>query len=72
VRHLDESLRSVEQMPVHRSRIVQMLAQALLRRNAAGDLERARDALRECLTLLDRMGDARKAEGVRRELGSLS
>jgi hypothetical protein len=44
----------------------------LIRRKAHGDIERAREALRECLLLLERMGDARKAEQVRRELGSLS
>ncbi len=72
IRHLQEGLPLVERLPVLRSRVLQTLAEALIRRNAHGDSERAREALREGLTLLERMGDARKAEQVRTELGSLS
>jgi tetratricopeptide (TPR) repeat protein len=69
--HLQECLPLVVELPVHRSRILLMLARALLRRNAEGDSARARESLGECLALLERMGDTRKAAQVRTELGSL-
>ena len=72
IRHLQEGLPLVEQLPVLRSQILRAVAQAFIHRNADGDVERARETLRECLALLERMEDARKAEQVRAELGSLS
>ncbi|MGH8554826.1 MAG: tetratricopeptide repeat protein [Gammaproteobacteria bacterium] len=58
--------------PVIQAHVLRTFARALTRRGAPGDFERAKAALQECLTLLDQMGDTRKAQQVRTELSSLT
>ena len=70
VRLLDETLPLAKPVPFHAS-ILEKLAQALARRGNPGNMERAKEALQECLTLLEQMGDTRKAEQVRADLGTL-
>jgi tetratricopeptide (TPR) repeat protein len=71
VRLLDETLPLAKPVPFHAS-ILKKLAHALTRRGNPGDLGRAKETLRECLTLLEQMGDTRRAERVRVELASLA
>ncbi len=70
VRRLQEAL-AVMYFPVNRAHTLERLAWALQRRHGEGDLQRAKAALQECLTLLERMGDSRKIDRVRAELTAL-
>ncbi len=71
VRLFDETLPVATRVgPVLQAHVLRTFARALTRRGAPGDLERAKAVLQECLTLLDQMGDTRKAEQVRAELAA--
>ncbi len=73
VRLLDEVVPLVKRhgLVLH-ARTLHVLARALTRRGAPGDVERAKAVLQECLTLLDQMGDTRKAQQIRGELAALA
>ncbi len=71
VRQLEQSLPLAKPVPVLCAHIIHTLAEALTRRGGEGDIERAKGKLQECLTLLEEMGDTRKADRVRAELTSL-
>ena len=71
-RLLEECLLAAERSgPVLHAYVLRKLGRVLIERRGEGDLERARHTLQECLTLLEQMGDARKAEQVRAELRAL-
>ncbi len=55
-----------------RARVLHGFAQALSRRRSPGDLQRAKEALQQSLSLYDQMGDTRKAKQLRAELSSLN
>jgi hypothetical protein len=72
VKLLEEGLQFAKSTPVRiRARVLAALARALSTRRASGDIERGRKAFQDCLSLLDQMGDTRKAKQVRAELSSL-
>ncbi len=70
VRLLDEGLPLAKPLPLFYARILRKLAQALTQRANRGDLERAREVVQECLTLLKKIGDTRRAEQVHAEFAS--
>ncbi len=71
VRLLEQSLPLAKPVPVLYAQIIRTFAEALTRRGGEGDIKRAKGALQECLTVLEEMGDTRKAEHVRAALASL-
>ncbi len=72
VQLLGEALPLMKSLRVFCAHMLRALAQAASRRGSEGDVERARGAFQECLSLLEAMGDTRKAEQVRAELTTLS
>ena len=72
IQHFDEASSLVPLNKTFRARTLQFLARALTGRRGPGDLERARAVLQECLTLLEEMGDTRRAAAVQEEMGTLT
>jgi len=69
---LEESLQMAQSHGVpFRARILHRLAQALSKRRNHSDIERAKELLQQAMSLLNQMGDTRKAKQLREELGSL-
>ncbi len=71
VKQLEQSLPLAKPVAVLYAHIMRTFAEALTRRGGEGDIERAKGVLQECLTVLEEMGDTRKAEHVRAALASL-
>lgn len=73
VRLFDEILPPAKRVgPVLHAHVLRTFARALTRRGAPADVQRAKAVLQECLTLLDQMGDTRRAQPVRTELSALT